>query len=148
MLSHVKYRNSIFQRIENKSKYYLGTPTLKENGSEYSLLEKIYNSLFYSLLQYIHQLSMLSNVKYRNSYFTRIEEIWILSCNPNVKNKIGLNIICQKNIQCPILLCFGVYTPTPYALSCKIQKFHIFANQKKSKNYLGTRMLKAKYLWI
>ena len=69
---------------------------LKENGSEYSLIENIYNSLFYSVLEYIHQLSMLSNVKYRNSYFTRIEEISILSCNPNVKNKIFLNIICQK----------------------------------------------------
>ena len=96
---------------------------LKENGSEYSLLEKIYNSLFYSVLKYIHQLSMLSNVKYRNSYITQIKEISILSCNPNDKNKIGLNIICHKNIQSPILLCFVVYTPTQYALSCKIQKF-------------------------
>ena len=29
-----------------KSKYYLGAPNLKENGSEYSLLEKLYNALF------------------------------------------------------------------------------------------------------
>ena len=74
MLSHVKYRNSNFTRIEKKSKYYLGTPLLKENGSEYSLLEKIYNALFYSGLEYIHQLNMLSNVKYRNSKYTRIEK--------------------------------------------------------------------------
>ena len=47
---------------------------LKENGSEYSLLEKIYNALFYSVLEYIHQVSMLSHVKYRNSIFKRIEK--------------------------------------------------------------------------
>ena len=48
---------------------------LKENGSEYRLLEKIYNVLFYSALEYIHQLSMLSDVKYQNYNFTRIEKI-------------------------------------------------------------------------
>ena len=58
-----------------KSKYYLGTPKLRENGSEYSLLEKIYNALFYFVLEYILQLSMLSHVKYRNSNFIRIEKI-------------------------------------------------------------------------
>ena len=47
---------------------------LKENGSEYSLIENIYNSLFYSVLEYIHQLSMLSHVIYRNSNFTCIEK--------------------------------------------------------------------------
>ena len=47
---------------------------LKENGSEYSLLEKIDNALFYYVLEYIHQLSMLSRVKYRNSNFTRIKK--------------------------------------------------------------------------
>ena len=52
----------------------------------------------------------------------------------------------RKNIQCPILLCFGVYTPSPYALSCKIQKFHIYANPKESKYYLDTPMLKANLL--
>ena len=46
---------------------------LKENGSEYSLLEKIHNAIFYSVLEYIQQLNMLSHVKYRNSNFTRIE---------------------------------------------------------------------------
>ena len=46
----------------------------KENDSEYSLLEKIYNALFYSVLEYIHQLSMLSHVKYRNSNFMGIEK--------------------------------------------------------------------------
>ena len=50
----------------------------------------------------------------------------------------------RKYIQCPILLCFKVYTPNPYALSCKIQKFYIEAIRKKSKYYLGTPMLKTK----
>ena len=45
MLYHVKYGNSNFMQIK-KSKYYLGAPKLKENGSEYSLLEKIYNEIF------------------------------------------------------------------------------------------------------
>ena len=53
-----------------KSKYYLGTPKLTENGSEHSLLEKIYNALFYSVLEYIYKLSMLSHVKYRDCNFT------------------------------------------------------------------------------
>ena len=48
---------------------------VKENGSKYSLLEKIDNALIYSVLEYIHQVSMLSHVKYRNSNFTRIEKI-------------------------------------------------------------------------
>ena len=47
---------------------------LNENASEYSLLEKIYNALFYSVLEYIHQLSMLTHVKYRNPIFKRIEK--------------------------------------------------------------------------
>ena len=34
---------------------------LKENCSEYSLLEKIYNVLFYTVLEYIHQLRVLSH---------------------------------------------------------------------------------------
>ena len=32
--------------------------------------------------------------------------------------------LSKKNIQCPILLCFVVCKPTPYALSFKIQKFY------------------------
>ena len=48
---------------------------LKENGSEYSLKEKIYNAIFHSVLEYINQFCMLSHVKYRNSNFTRIEKI-------------------------------------------------------------------------
>ena len=60
---------------QKKSKQYLGAPKLKENGSEYSLLDKIYNALFYFVLEYIHQLSMLAHVKYRNSIFKRIEKI-------------------------------------------------------------------------
>ena len=47
---------------------------LNKNGSGYSLLEKIYNALFHSVLEYIHQLSMLSHVKYRNSNYTQIEK--------------------------------------------------------------------------
>ena len=46
---------------------------LKENVSEYSMLEEIYNALFYSVLEYIHQLRMFSHVKYRNSNFMQIE---------------------------------------------------------------------------
>ena len=53
-----------------KSKQYLGAPKLNENGSEFSLLEKIYNALFYSVFEYTHQLRMLSHVKYRNSNIT------------------------------------------------------------------------------
>ena len=45
-----------------------------KNGSEHSLLEKIYNALFDFVLEYIHQLSMLSHVKYRNFKFMRIEK--------------------------------------------------------------------------
>ena len=47
---------------------------LRENGSEYSLLEQIYNALFYYVLVYINQLTMLSSVKCRNSNFTRIKK--------------------------------------------------------------------------
>ena len=47
---------------------------LKENGSEYSLLGQMYNALFYYVLVYINQLTMLSSVKCRNSNFTRIEK--------------------------------------------------------------------------
>ena len=63
-----------FYAHRKKSKYYLGAPKLKENGSEYSMLEKIYNALFYSDLENIHQLHMLSHVKYRNSIFKRFKE--------------------------------------------------------------------------
>ena len=45
---------------------------LKEYGCEYSLFEKIYNAVFYCVLEYIQQLNMLSHVKYRNSNSTRI----------------------------------------------------------------------------
>ena len=47
---------------------------LKENVSEYSPLDKIYNALFYCVLEYIHQPSMLSHVKERNSIFKRIKK--------------------------------------------------------------------------
>ena len=65
------YNTEILILHESKiSKQYLGAPKLKENGSEYSLLEKVYNALFYSVLEYIPQLSMLSEVKYRKNSFT------------------------------------------------------------------------------
>ena len=57
-----------------KSKSYLGAAKFKENGSEYSLLVKIYNALFFSVLEYIHQLHMLSHAKYRNYIFKRIKK--------------------------------------------------------------------------
>ena len=60
--------------LSKKSKYYLGAPKLKENGSEYNLLEKIYNALIYFVLEYINKLSMLSHVKYRNPKFTLIKK--------------------------------------------------------------------------
>ena len=58
-----------------ESKLYPGTRKLKENDSECSLLEKIYNALFDSVLEYIQQLSLLSQLKYKNSKFTQIEKI-------------------------------------------------------------------------
>ena len=79
---------------------------LKENGSEYSLLEKIYNALFYSVLEYIHQFSKLSNVKYRNSIFKRIEKYLNISRHLNVKSKIALNIVCQKKYTMPFSTLF------------------------------------------
>ena len=45
-------------------------------------------------------------------------------------------------MQCPFLLCIGGYTPTQYALSCKIPTFKFYVNQKKSKKYLGSPKLK------
>ena len=60
----------LYFNVNRKKSKYLSAPKLKENASEYSLLEKIYNALFYSILDYIHQLSILSHVKYRNSNFT------------------------------------------------------------------------------
>ena len=47
---------------------------LKQNCSEFNVSEKIYNALFDSVLEYVHQLTMLSHVKYRNSIFKRIEK--------------------------------------------------------------------------
>ena len=57
-----------------KSKYYIGTPKLRENGSEHNLSEKIYNAILYSVLEYIPQLNMLSHVKCRNSNFMRTKK--------------------------------------------------------------------------
>ena len=74
MLSHVKYRNSILKSIERNLNIIYAPQCKKQNCSEYNLSEKIYNALFYSVLEYIHQLNMLSHVKYLNSNFTRIEK--------------------------------------------------------------------------
>ena len=48
---------------------------IKEIGSECCLLEKIYNALFYTVLEYIHQLGILSHVKYGNYNFSRNDKI-------------------------------------------------------------------------
>ena len=61
---------------------------LKAKFSEDNLLEKIYNALFYCLLEYINHLNILSHVKYQNSKFTRIDKNKILSMYPNVKSKM------------------------------------------------------------
>ena len=67
---------------------------------------------------------------------------------PNLKENFYEYNLSKKNIQCPILPCVGVYTTTQYAVSLNIPKFYNYANRKKSKYYLGTPMLKAKYIWI
>ena len=59
----------------------------KQNFSEYNVSEKIYNAIFYSVLEYIHQLNMLSHVKYDNSNFTPIENNLIIYRRPKVKRK-------------------------------------------------------------
>ena len=55
----------------------------------------------------------------------RIENNLNIIKAPHVKKKIALNIICEKIYTMPYSTLFGVYTPTPFALSCKIQKFYI-----------------------
>ena len=61
---------------------------LKENGSEYRLLEQIYNALFYYVLVHINQLIMLSSVKYRNSNFTQIKKSKYYQGTPMLKAKL------------------------------------------------------------
>ena len=63
MLSHVKYRNSIFKRMDKNLNIIYAPQYYKQNCSVYNLSEKIYNALSYSVLEYIHQLSVLSYVK-------------------------------------------------------------------------------------
>ena len=57
---------------------------IKENAAEYNLSEKNIQYSFYSALNYIHKLSMLSHVKYRNSKFMLIKlnpnKIWAPQC--------------------------------------------------------------------
>ena len=83
----------------------------------------MYNALFYSVLYYIHQLNMLFHVKYRNTNLpeSKISKYFIGTLM--LKTKLLCIKSVRKNIQWPFLLCFGVYTPTPSALSCKIPKF-------------------------
>ena len=57
-----------------KSKYYLGTPMLKTILLKILSVKKLYNAFFYSVLEYIHQVSMLSHVIYQYSNFMRIEK--------------------------------------------------------------------------
>ena len=75
MLSHVKYRNFNFTRIKKNLNIIYAAECQKQNCSENTLSEKIYNAIFHSFLEYIHQLNMLSHVKYRHSIFKRIEKI-------------------------------------------------------------------------
>ena len=75
MLSHVKYRNNNFTRIDKNLNIIKAPEGYKQNCSKINVYKKIYNALFYSVLEYIHQLNMLSHVKHRNFYFTRIENI-------------------------------------------------------------------------
>ena len=48
----------------------------------------------------------------------------------NLKKNVSEYGLLEKNTQCLILLCFGVYTQTQYALSCKIEKFKFYPNRK------------------
>ena len=45
-------------------------PNVKSKIAPNIMSEKIYNALLYSVLEYIHQLNMLSRVKYKNSNST------------------------------------------------------------------------------
>ena len=109
MLSHVKYRISIFKWLEKKPKYYLVTPMLKTKLLWiYSVRKKIYNALFYSVLEYKHQLHMLSHVKYRISIFKWIEKkpkyylvtpmlktklLWIYSVRKKIHNALFFSVL-------------------------------------------------------
>ena len=61
---------------------------LKTKNSEYNLSEKIYNALFYSVLEYIHQPHMLSKVKYRNSIFSESKKTKYNLGTPMLKTKL------------------------------------------------------------
>ena len=106
---------------------------LKENGSKYSLLEKTYNALFYSVLEYIHQLSVLSHVKYRNSNFTRIEKNQNIIKGPSVINKIALSITFQKKYIMPISTIFWSISTISLCSLMLNTEILIYANRKTSK---------------
>ena len=81
---------------------------LKENGSEYSLLEKIYNAFLYYVLEYIHELSMLSRVKHRNSIFKRIDKnlniILAPQCEKQNCSEYNLLVKIYNALLYPVLL--------------------------------------------
>ena len=68
----------------------------------------------------------------------------MISSRQKVKRNGSEYSLLEKNIQCFFLLFFGVYTKTPYSLSCKIEKLYIYANHKKANYNLGSPMLIAK----
>ena len=74
MLSRVKYRNTKFPRINKNLDIIYAPQCNNPNFSEYNHSAKIYNTVFYSVLEYIHNLNILSHVKYRNSNFTWLEK--------------------------------------------------------------------------
>ena len=90
------------------------------------VFEKKYRMPYFTLFWSIYTnlgCSLMSNTEILNLPKSKI--ILILSRHTSVKKKVALNIICHKKYLIPYSTHFGVYTPTPYALSCKIQKFYI-----------------------
>ena len=73
---------------------------------------------------------MLFHVKYRNSNLSESIKSKYFLGTPMLKTKLLCIKSVRKNIQCPFLLRFRVYTPTPYVLSCIIPKFKFYANRK------------------
>ena len=61
---------------------------LKENGSKYSLLEEIDNALFYSVLDYIHKVSMLSYVNTEILILSESKKAKYYQATPMLKAKL------------------------------------------------------------
>ena len=66
---------------------------------------------------------MLSLVKYRNSNITGNEKYLNITEAPESEKHNYSEYNLTKKYKMHFLLCFGVYTPTQYALSYKIPKF-------------------------